>query len=39
MEYRTGFEVTDKGFDMTNLMPVVFIIVGLGISWFNINYN
>ncbi|MFN5071490.1 MAG: hypothetical protein ACK5R0_03590 [Bacteroidota bacterium] len=39
MDYRTVFEVTDKGFDMMNLMPVVFIIVGLGISWFNIKYN
>lgn len=39
MDYKTVFEVTDKGFDMTELMPVVFIIVGLGISWFNIKYN
>lgn len=39
MDYITVFEVTDKGFDMTELMPVAFIIVGLGISWFNIKYN
>src|SRR5688572_20959232 len=39
MDYRIVFVVTDKGFDMTDLMPVLFIIVGLGISWFNIKYN
>jgi hypothetical protein len=39
MGYKTVFEVTDKGFDMTNLMPLLFIIIGLGVSLFNIKYN
>ena len=39
MDYTTVFEVTDKGFDMLTLTPLIFLIVGLGISWFNIKYN
>lgn len=39
MGYKTVFEVTDKGFDMTLLMPLLFVIIGLGISLFNIKYN
>ena len=39
MDYKTVFEVTEKGFNMTNLMPLLFVIVGLGISFFNIKYN
>lgn len=39
MNYTTVFEVTDKGFDMLTLTPLIFLIVGLGISWFNIKYN
>lgn len=39
MDYKTVFEVTDKGFDMITLMPLLFIVIGVGISWFNIKYN
>jgi len=39
MDYKTVFEVTDKGFDITILMPLLFIIIGLGVSLFNIKYN
>lgn len=39
MDYKTVFEITDKGFEMITLMPLLFVIVGIGISWFNIKYN
>lgn len=39
MNYRTVFEVTDKGFELITLMPLLFIVIGIGISWFNIKYN
>jgi hypothetical protein len=39
MDYKTVFEVTDNGFDITILMPLLFIIIGLGVSLFNIKYN
>ena len=39
MGYKTVFEVTDKGFDMITLMPLLFVVIGVGISWFNIKYN
>jgi hypothetical protein len=39
MDYKTVFEVTDKGFDMIALMPLLFVVIGIGISWFNIKYN
>lgn len=39
MDYKTVFEVTDKAFDMITLMPLLFVVIGVGISWFNIKYN
>ena len=39
MDYKTVFEIADKGFDMITLMPLLFVIIGIGISWFNIKYN
>lgn len=39
MHYKTVFEVTDKGFEMMTFIPLVFVIVGVGISWFNLKYN
>ena len=39
MDYKTVFEVTDKGFEMITLMPLLFVVIGIGISWFNIKYN
>lgn len=37
MDYKTVFEVTDKGFDMITLSPLLLVAVGIGISWFNIK--
>lgn len=39
MDYKTVFEITDKGFETMKLMPLLFVIIGIGISWFNIKYN
>lgn len=39
MDYKTVFEITDKAFDMITLMPLLFVVIGVGISWFNIKYN
>ncbi len=39
MDYKTVFEVTDKGFEMITQMPLLFVVVGVGISWINIKYN
>lgn len=39
MDYKTVFEITDKGFEMITLMPLLFVVIGVGISWFNIKYN
>ncbi len=39
MDYITVFEITDKGFDMNTLMPLLFLVIGIGVSWFNIKYN
>ena len=39
MDYKTVFEITDKGFEIITLMPLLFGIIGVGISWFNIKYN
>lgn len=39
MVYRTIFEFTEKGFDSFLFLPILFIIIGIGISWFNIRFN
>lgn len=39
MDYKTVFEVTDKGFDYDTLTPLLFIAIGLGVSLFNLKYN
>ncbi|WP_430405478.1 hypothetical protein [Fluviicola sp.] len=39
MKYKTVFQITDKGFDLILLTPILFLIIGLGILWFNIKYN
>ena len=39
MDYITVFEITDKGFEIVKLTPLIFVIIGVGISWFNIKYN
>jgi len=39
MDYVTVFEVTDKGFEMITLIPLLFVVIGIGISWFNIKFN
>lgn len=39
MDYKTVFEITEKGLDMFFFMPILFILIGIGISWFNIKYN
>jgi hypothetical protein len=39
MDYKTVFEITNKGFDLILLLPVLFILIGLSISLFNIKYN
>lgn len=39
MDYKTVFEITEKGLDMIFFMPILFVFIGIGISWFNIKYN
>lgn len=39
MEYITVFEITEKGFEIVLLLPLLFVIIGFGFSWFNIKYN
>lgn len=39
MDYKTVFEITEKGLDMFFFMPILFILIGIGISLFNIKYN
>ena len=39
MDYKTVFEITEKGLDMFFFMPILFVFIGVGISWFNIKYN
>lgn len=39
MDYKTVFEITEKGLDMFFFMPILFVLIGIGISWFNIKYN
>lgn len=39
MKYKTVFQITDKEFDWILLTPVLFLIIGLGMVWFNIKYN
>lgn len=39
MDYKTVFEITEKGLEMFFFMPLLFVFVGIGISWFNIKFN
>lgn len=39
MDYTLVFDVTEKGLDYFFFMPLLFIFVGLGVSFFNIKFN
>jgi hypothetical protein len=39
MEYKTVFELTDKVIDPITLLPLLFVVVGVAVAWFNIKYN
>ncbi len=39
MDYKTVFEVTDKGLDTISWIPLLFVAIGVGVSWFNFKYN
>lgn len=39
MNYKTVFLVTDEGFDLVLLVPILFLIIGIGIIWFYVKYK
>lgn len=39
MDYKTVFEITEKGFEIIRLTPLLFLIIGVGICWYNIKLN